>query len=157
MGLLDDVIRGALGSQSGTAGANRGGGSILSSPIAMALMTLLASRVLGGGSGARQAAVGSSPGAGGLGGLGGLIDQFRQNGLEDAINSWIGTGPNQPVSAGQLHRALGQNTVENLSEQTGLSQDDLLAQLSQLLPGVVDKLTPNGRLPAASDLLPGPR
>jgi uncharacterized protein YidB (DUF937 family) len=89
--------------------------------------------------------------------LGGLIDQFRRNGLEDAINSWIGTGPNQPVSPGQLGRALGKDTVEDLSERTGLPHDDLLAQLSQVLPGVVDRLTPNGRLPADSDLLPGPR
>jgi uncharacterized protein YidB (DUF937 family) len=92
-----------------------------------------------------------------LGGLGGLIDQFRQNGLEDAINSWIGTGPNQSVSPRQLQQALGPGTVEDLSEQTGLSHDDLLAQLSHVLPGVVDKLTPNGQLPDDSDLLPGPR
>lgn len=151
MGLLDEVIRGALGPKSGS-----GSGSVLSSPIAMALMALLASR-MAAGSGARQGAPGGRGDLGGLGGLGGLIDQFRQNGLEDAINSWIGTGANQPVSAGQLRRALGQDTVEGLAEQTGMSHDDLLAQLSQVLPGVVDKLTPNGQLPADSDLLPGPR
>ena len=141
MGLLDEVVRGALGSKSGSG---------LSSPIAMALMALLASR-MSAGAAPRQAA------PGGVGGLGGLIDQFRRNGLEDAINSWIGTGPNQPVSANQLRRALGQDAVEDLSQQTGLPHDDLLTQLSHVLPGVVDKLTPNGQLPADADLLPGPR
>ena len=138
MGMIDDVIGAALGSKSG---------SSLSSPIAMALMALLASRIAPGSS-TQQ----SSPG-----GLGGLIDQFRQNGLEQVMNSWIGTGRNQEISPRQLHQALGQDRVDDLAEQTGLPHDDLLSQLSKILPGVVDKLTPNGQLPQAEDLLPGPR
>jgi uncharacterized protein YidB (DUF937 family) len=138
MGLLDDVIGSALGSKSGSG---------LSSPIAMALMALLASKMAPGASAQQSPA----------GGLGGLLDQFRQNGLEQVINSWIGTGQNQAVSPAQLHQALGQDTVDQLAEQTGLPHDDLLSQLSKLLPGVVDKLTPNGQLPPASDLVPGPR
>jgi len=137
MGLLDDVVGAALGKS----------GSGLSSPIAMALMALLASRM----SASAQTPQGS------LGGLGALIDRFRNNGFEDAINSWIGTGQNQAISPGQLHQALGQETVEDLSQQTGLSHGDLLSQLSNILPGVVDKLTPNGRLPNDAELLPGPR
>jgi uncharacterized protein YidB (DUF937 family) len=138
MGLLDDVIGAALGPKSGSG---------LSSPIAMALMALLASKMAPGAS-AQQSPVG---------GLGGLLDQLRQNGLEQAVNSWIGAGQNHPVSPTQLHQALGQDRVEELAEQTGLPHDDLLSQLSKILPGVVDKLTPNGRLPQAEDLLPGPR
>ena len=138
MGLLDDVIGAALGSKSGSA---------LSSPIAMALMALLASRM---------SASAQSP-QGSLGGLGALIDRFRNNGLEDAINSWIGTGQNQAISPGQLRQALGQETVEDLSQRTGLPHGDLLSQLSNILPGVVDRLTPNGRLPSDAELLPGPR
>ena len=146
MGMLDDVIGAALGSKSGS-----GGG--LSSPIAMALMALLASRMTSGSAGAT-----AQQGApGGLGGLGGLLDQFRGNGLESVINSWIGTGQNQPISPRQLHQALGQETVDDLAEQTGLPHDDLLSQLSKVLPGVVDKLTPNGELPDDADMLPGPR
>jgi uncharacterized protein YidB (DUF937 family) len=137
MGLLDEVIGAALGKS----------GSGLSSPIAMALMALLASRV----STSAQAPQGS------LGGLGALIDVFRNNGFEDAINSWIGTGQNQAISPGQLHQALGQETVEDLSQRTGLPHGDLLSQLSNILPGVVDRLTPNGRLPSDAELLPGPR
>ena len=137
MGLLDDVIGAALGKS----------GSGLSSPIAMALMALLASRM----SASAQTPQGS------LGGLGALIDRFRNNGFEDAINSWIGTGQNQAISPGQLRQALGQETVEDLSQRTGLPHGDLLSQLSNILPGVVDRLTPNGRLPSDAELLPGPR
>ena len=137
MGLLDDVVGAALGKS----------GSGLSSPIAMALMALLASRM----SASAQTPQGS------LGGLGALIDRFRNNGFEDAINSWIGTGQNQAISPGQLRQALGQETVEDLSQRTGLPHGDLLSQLSNILPGVVDKLTPNGRLPSDAELLPGPR
>ena len=89
-------------------------------------------------------------------GLGGLIDRFRQGGLEDIIQSWIGTGPNKPVSPNQLHQALGAQTVDSLSVETGLPRDDLLAQLSRALPEVIDKLTPEGKLPKETDLLPGP-
>ena len=137
MGLLDDVIGAALGKS----------GSGLSSPIAMALMALLASRM----SASAQTPQGS------LGGLGALIDRFRNNGLEDAINSWIGTGQNQAISPGQLRQALGQETVEDLSQRTGLPHGDLLSQLANILPGVVDRLTPNGQLPNDAELLPGPR
>ena len=137
MGLLDDVIGAALGKS----------GSGLSSPIAMALMALLASRM----SASAQTPQGS------LGGLGALIDRFRNNGFEDAINSWVGTGQNQAISPGQLRQALGQETVEDLSQRTGLPHGDLLSQLSNILPGVVDRLTPNGQLPNDAELLPGPR
>ena len=139
MGLLDAVIGAALGSKSE---------SRLSSPIAMALMALLASKMA-----PRAGAQDSNP----SGGLGGLLDQFRQNGLEQVINSWIGTGQNQAISPTQLHQALGQETVDELAQQTGLRHDDLLSQLSKILPGVVDKLTPNGQLPSETDMLPGPR
>jgi uncharacterized protein YidB (DUF937 family) len=137
MGLLDDVVGAALGKS----------GSGLSSPIAMALMALLASRM---------SASAQTP-QGPLGGLGALIDRFRNNGFEDAINSWVGTGQNQAISPGQLRQALGQETVEDLSQRTGLPHGDLLSQLSNILPGVVDRLTPNGRLPSDAELLPGPR
>jgi len=138
MGLLDDVIGAALGSKSASG---------LSSPIAMALMALLASRM---------SASGETP-QGSPGGLGALIDRFRNNGFEDAINSWIGTGQNQAISPGELRQALGQQTVEDLSQRTGLPHGDLLSQLSHVLPGVVDRLTPNGQLPSDAELLPGPR
>ena len=80
-----------------------------------------------------------------------LLRQFQQNGLGDIINSWIGPGQNQPISPTQLHQAIGQNTVNDLSRQRGAPQDELLALLSKYLPGIIDKLTPNGQLPNQVD------
>ena len=91
----------------------------------------------------------------GEGGLGDLIDRFRQGGLEDVVKSWIGTGPNKEISPPQLQRALGREIIDNLSQESGLPKDDLLSQLSKLLPEIIDKLTPNGKLPPDRDLLPG--
>ncbi len=96
---------------------------------------------------------------GGLGGLGGLLGQLTQGGLGDAVQSWVGSGQNQPVSADQLGDALGGDQVDAMAQQAGMSSGDLLSQLSHLLPQVVDKLTPNGQMPAAganmSDMLGG--
>jgi uncharacterized protein YidB (DUF937 family) len=87
-----------------------------------------------------------------LGGLGGLLNKLQEGGLGTAANSWIGSGPNQPVSPGQLGSALGPDILKTLAERTGLPQEELAKRLSQVLPGVVDKLTPAGRLPTAAEL-----
>jgi uncharacterized protein YidB (DUF937 family) len=92
-------------------------------------------------------------GAGGLlGGLGGLLDKFQKGGLGHAINAWPGTGQNQPVSPGQLGSALGPDIIKTLAQRSGLSEEEITKQLSQILPGVIDKLTPQGRLPTAAEL-----
>ena len=90
--------------------------------------------------------------AGGLGGLvgsglGGLLERFQQNGRGDAFESWVGTGPNQAIAPDDLGQALGDDTVDELSRETGMGREDLLAQLSQALPEAVDGLTPEGRIP----------
>ena len=146
MGSLDNVVRSAV------PGGNIG------KPLMLALGALLASGVLfrGGGAG-RTASAGSQPtsdeGAGGvLGGLGGLLNKLQQGGIGSAANSWVGSGQNQPVSPGQLGSALGPNIIKTLAQQSGLSEDELTKQLSQFLPGIVDKLTPNGRLPTVAEL-----
>jgi uncharacterized protein YidB (DUF937 family) len=87
-----------------------------------------------------------------LGGLGGLLDRFQQSGHGDVIKSWIGTGQNQPVQPRQLGTALGPDIIKVLAQKSGLSEDELTKQLSQILPGVVDKLTPSGRIPAPSEI-----
>lgn len=84
---------------------------------------------------------------GGAGGLGGLVEQFTRAGHGDTINSWIGSGQNQSIAPHDLGAALGPETVGQLSQQTGMGSNDLLSQLSRLLPGVVDQLTPQARLP----------
>ena len=124
----------------------------------LALLALLASGALFRKRDAgRPAGTGAQPssdqGAGGLlGGLGGLLDKLQNGGLGNAINSWIGTGQNQPVSPGQLGSALGPDLIKTLAQRSGLSEEEITKQLSQILPGVIDKLTPQGRLPTAAEL-----
>jgi uncharacterized protein YidB (DUF937 family) len=81
------------------------------------------------------------------GGLGGLLKQFQENGQGDVAHSWIGTGPNKTISEGDLASALGGDTLNTLSQQTGMGRDDLLQGLRQYLPRFVDQLTPDGRVP----------
>ena len=81
------------------------------------------------------------------GGLGDLLRQFQQNGQGDVANSWVRPGPNKQISPNDLATALGADQIDALSSQTGLSREDLLDGLSQHLPGVIDQLTPDGRLP----------
>jgi uncharacterized protein YidB (DUF937 family) len=80
-------------------------------------------------------------------GLGGLVDQFKQSGQGDLADSWVGKGPNQPVSTGQLETAIGSDVLSDLAERTGLSREEILSRLSRDLPGAVDGLTPEGRVP----------
>jgi len=84
-----------------------------------------------------------------LGGLQGLIGKFQQGGLGDVVSSWIGKGENLPISAEQLTSVLGNDTLSGLASQFGLNTNDLAGQLSSVLPGIVDKLTPDGQAPAA--------
>lgn len=84
------------------------------------------------------------------GGLGELLDRFRQNGEGDVADSWVRQGPNQQLSPAQLERAVGPELLDTLSQQTGLSRDELVARLSRDLPDAVDKYTPEGRLPTRS-------
>jgi uncharacterized protein YidB (DUF937 family) len=89
-------------------------------------------------------------GVGGLlgGGLNELLEQFTKNGQGDAAESWVGTGPNKEISPPQVKQAIGQDVLAALVQQTGLSQEELLARLSRELPTAIDKYTPDGRLPS---------
>lgn len=147
MGLLDEVISAALGSKASTAPGPAPQGMPAQdqfSQIAAALQELLAPKQA-----AAPTAQAPAMGAGqeGSSGLDMLLRQFQQNGFGEVINSWIGTGQNQPISPTQLRQAIGQKTVNDLSDQTGVPHDDLLSQLAKILPVVIDKLTPNGQLP----------
>ena len=170
MGLLDTIFGGQ--SQSPHGGM---------SPITMALMGLLAYRTYQGKGklaemlnrtgpvGGAASSKAEGPGSGGLGGLlaslaggagvggllsGGLSDllkQFQQSGSGPAAQSWISTGPNQPVAPDDVEKALGSERLDWLMSQTGLSREELLAGLSQQLPSFVDKLTPEGRIPSHAE------
>jgi uncharacterized protein YidB (DUF937 family) len=127
MSLLGSVIGAALGGSQGGGGGNA---ALLNAVIGM----------LGQGGGGGGA-------AGGLGGLGGLVSKMQQSGLGDVVGSWVGTGQNMPVQPDQLGAALGHDTISSMAGQLGMNNNDLLGQLAQMLPQVVDKLTPQGQVP----------
>jgi uncharacterized protein YidB (DUF937 family) len=92
--------------------------------------------------------------AGGVltGGLRDLIDRFKQTGHAEAAESWVNSGPNQSLGSDQLEQAIGPEVLATLTEQTGLSREELLARLTRDLPGAVDKFSPQGRLPTEEEV-----
>jgi uncharacterized protein YidB (DUF937 family) len=132
-GGLGDLLGGLLGG-----GAPRGAAA---APGAGGGISDLLGGLLGGAGGA---------GSGGnilAGGLGDLMKQFEQRGQGETARSWVGPGQNRPISPNELRAVLGDDTVSSLAEQAGLSQIDLLQGMSRQMPGVIDRLTPHGRLP----------
>jgi uncharacterized protein YidB (DUF937 family) len=81
------------------------------------------------------------------GGLGSLLESFRQAGQGDAADSWVSKGPNKPIEPPQIKQALGADVLGELSQRTGLSEEEILTRLSQRLPEAVDRYTPDGRVP----------
>ncbi len=124
MGLLDSVIA-SLGQQGQTGQQGQQGGMGGQSALMAVVMAVLQSQ----------------------GGLSGLLQKFEANGMGDIVKSWISQGENQPVTPEQLHQVLGLEAVTNVSQQTGLPPNDAMAQLSRILPMVVDKLSPHGQVP----------
>lgn len=104
---------------------------------------------LGGVLGSLASSLGGGNAGGFLnGGLGELINKFRQNGHGAIADSWVNPGTNRDISPQQLQEAVGPDVLDTLSQQTGLTRDELLRRLSARLPEAVDKYTPDGRLPA---------
>lgn len=139
-GDLGDILGGLLGGKpgsmpSGTATGAKPGGSLSD------LFPGGLGSVLGG------AAAGSVL----SGGLGNIIKELQDSGHGRVAQSWVGTGPNEEIAPKDLANALGSDTLNTLSKQTGLSMNDLLAGLSQNLPDLVDQLTPKGRLPTEEE------
>ncbi len=89
------------------------------------------------------------------GGLNGLLSQFAAKGLGDVFESWVGTGKNASISPNQIQNVLGSDQIKNIASKLGLSSDDVLSQLSDLLPQAVDKLTPEGKIPQGDILSQG--
>ena len=128
MGLLDTVMGALAGGQGGSASGEGGQAALIAAVMGMIT----------------NSANGASAGGGGLGNL---LAQFEQAGLGNAVQSWVGTGANQAISADQIAAALGSDTVAQLAQQIGLPPGDTASHLSELLPQVVDRLTPNGAVP----------
>ena len=115
----------------------------------MGMFDNIAGSLLGGNAGASSPLVKSvldMLGSNQSGGLSGLVQAFKQNGLGNLVDSWVGTGQNLPAAPGQIQQALGPK-VQELAQQHGMSADAVSQALSQFLPGLVDHLTPNGQLP----------
>ena len=99
-------------------------------------------QVLGGGAGSGGAA----------GGLGGLLQQLQRSGFGEQANSWVARGANKPISPDAMTQIFGHDGLEQISRQAGISQDEASRGLSQLLPEVVDRMTPDGDVPDANAL-----
>jgi uncharacterized protein YidB (DUF937 family) len=93
-----------------------------------------------------------SGGGGAGGGLGGLVQKFDQAGMGDMIKGWISTGPNPAISADQLTKVLGNDQVAAIAKQLGVDPSAAMGQLSSILPGLVDKMTPDGTVPQNLDI-----
>ena len=135
---LGDIVGGLIGGGGDAGGAGGPGG--LPPGLGDAIGGLL-----GGG----------AAGASGTGGLDDLVKGFQQAGLDGQVQSWIGTGPNQPVTPDQISTALGPEKVQQLSASTGLDIAQLLPLLATFLPQIIDALTPDGSLPQGSGAAAG--
>jgi uncharacterized protein YidB (DUF937 family) len=133
MGLLDSVLGAVTGNNNLSADGGGGLGGLIGA-LAQNPQIL-------------QAITGMLGNDGGQGGLGGLMAKFQLAGLGDVMNSWVGTGANQPISGDQLSQVLGQDTLADLASRIGMDRDAAAGQLSQILPGIIDRLTPQGQAP----------
>jgi uncharacterized protein YidB (DUF937 family) len=133
-GGLGDILGGLLGGNSGGGGLGGGGlGDLLKGGLGGLLAGGAAGSVLSGG-------------------LGGLLKQFQDNGQGQVANSWVGTGPNQDISESDLAKSIGSDDIDALAQHTGLPRQELLAGLRRELPGAIDELTPDGRVPSGQEL-----
>jgi uncharacterized protein YidB (DUF937 family) len=138
---LGELLAMATGQKPGSPPTGTNPGTGAATPDAGGLGGLLGG-LLGGGGGSGKTV---------SGGLGELLDSFSGSGHGEVANSWVQPGPNKEVNEPQLADALGGDTLEQLANQTGLSQEELLSRLKSILPTAVDKLTPQGRLPTEQE------
>jgi uncharacterized protein YidB (DUF937 family) len=119
MAFFDDLVGKVVGAIKGSAGQEGG--------LAEGVMSLLTNPETGG--------------------ISGLIQSFNQQGLGDVISSWVGTGANAPITPEQLQEVLGSDVIQQLAEKSGVSIDAAKTQLAELLPSLIDKVTPEGKVP----------
>lgn len=177
MGLLDDLLGqlagGAMPAQQRTpgrteAGAAGGGMGRILMALAPIVLAMLANRGRSddpsAGFGRQSGAGGGLGGLGGIlgqvlggaaagGGLGALIEQMGRAGFGDQARSWVGKGENQSLPSGALEQIFGAGGLAEIARQAGLTQEETSRGLQQLMPEVVDRMTPNGEVPREDDLL----
>ena len=138
MGMLDSLLKGALGGGQGSSALGGLMDMVAKNPqILSAVAGLLSTR---------------NTSVGGSGGLGGLISAFQGKGLGDMMSSWISTGPNPPISAAQVTNVLGDDTMGQFARKAGIPMGEAGSILAGLLPTVIDKLTPEGKVPDPNSL-----
>ncbi len=167
MGILDEVLQQLQQQQGKGQPQNAATGADGQSPLLVIFQELLLGKPQGadqpaprqqqaeaprGNVSAQQGGDQDASGLGGLGGLGGLLAQLQQSGLDDVVRSWVGPGENKPVEPDALGDALGKKAVTQMADKTGCNPNDLLAQLSKALPGLIDKLTHDGRIPTQQEV-----
>jgi uncharacterized protein YidB (DUF937 family) len=118
MGMLDSLLGGLMGGGGGTAQQGQ-------SPLMMMALQLIQQN----------------------GGLPGIISKLQNGGLAQQVGSWVGTGQNVPVSGSQLQEVLGSGSIGEIAQQLGMSHGDASSNLAQVLPQLIDHLTPHGQVP----------
>ena len=148
MGFFNDAAEDAASNQALPGGA-------LAKPLIIAAGALLLKHFLGGRKEEPQAAPAPHadvPDGGLLGGLGGLLEGFRKTGQTQTVDSWVRPGPNQSIEPADLGAAVGPTTISDIARKLGVNEKDLLDSLARALPGMVDKMTPQGRLPTQDEV-----
>ena len=146
MGLLEELLRGglqggpgqAMGRQqrpTGQAGGGMAGTVMALLPIVLAMLNQ------------RQGGTSTAGAGAGMGGLGGILEQFQRAGYGDQARSWVGTGPNLPISPEVMAQVFGRDGLARIASQAGLSEQQASAGLTEVFPEVVDRLTPQGEVP----------
>jgi uncharacterized protein YidB (DUF937 family) len=143
MGGLGDLLKGAGGGSGGGLGDLLGGilgggsqgtgGGLGGNPMLRMLLPLVASLLMNGG-------------------LQKILARLQQNGKGAAGQSWVSTGPNEPVDAADIKAALDQDELAQIAQQLGVSEDEAANAVAQVLPDVVDQATPAGKLPDDDEL-----
>lgn len=124
MGLLDNFENQAMGKVMGSVGG--------SNPLVAGLLQMIQNQP---------------------GGLSGLVQSFEQKGMGGLVASWVSNGPNPPISPDQVHEVLGSEQVKALAAKAGISPDAASTAIAQVLPSLVDKLTPNGAVPEHGNVM----
>lgn len=145
MGLLEELLRGAMGQgdagpaiRQGRPPAGQADGGMAGT--VMALLPVVLAMIAKGQGGAQGA-------GGGMGGLGAMLEQFQRAGFGEQAGSWVSAGPNLPISPDVIAQVFGRDGLASIGSQAGLDEQQVSAGLSEILPGVVDRLTPQGQVP----------
>ncbi len=139
-GGLGDVLGSIMGGGQAQQGNTGGAGGGLSD-------------ILGGLMGGGQPQQQQGGGMGGMGGLGSLIEAFQKNGMGDQVNSWVSQGENLPVSGDQVTQAFGKDQISQMAEKLGMSHGDVSGGLAQMLPQLINHVTPSGQVPQDHNMI----